>query len=255
MADSWLTELGMKAATPSRSRTFIYFIGAESGPIKIGKARNVKSRLSGIQTGHPEVLSCLGVMMGPERLEVGLHSRFSQYRLRGEWFDRSPEILQFIDQHTWSVDFAFTKSIPQEDRIVSLKRAVDADAEKLKAFAIQHFEEKLKADMIQGISDNFETMIEICQRFYEALDVLDKRLKQQEGHSIERRVFHDVIRTTLRKTLGCDWREAQSLLAEDISQERLQKRLMTLASSYLRNFRWNFNAPEKPVRIFKEAWQ
>ena len=56
------------------------------GPIKIGYSRNVESRLTNLQMGSSKELFLLGTLRGGRELEGKLHSRFNEYRLRGEWF-------------------------------------------------------------------------------------------------------------------------------------------------------------------------
>jgi T5orf172 domain len=67
---------------------WVYIIGpAESSVVKIGTAKNVKRRLGGIQTGHPEVLVIRWYTPGDRKLEDALHERFKSLRKTGEWFD------------------------------------------------------------------------------------------------------------------------------------------------------------------------
>lgn len=81
-------------ATPQ----FVYFIGAASGPVKIGIAGNPQNRLKGLQTGHHERLSILAVCDGDQELERAYHKRFAEHRLGGEWFGRVPEIEAEIER-------------------------------------------------------------------------------------------------------------------------------------------------------------
>ena len=77
--------------------TNIYFIQAETGkgPVKIGKANDVQSRLGSIQTGHPEKLTVVHTIEGvPIQVEQDLHKRFEAYRVRGEWF--TEDVIRFI---------------------------------------------------------------------------------------------------------------------------------------------------------------
>lgn len=65
----------------------IYFIRAgEDGPVKIGWAVDPKQRLAALQTAHHEKLLILRVIDGEQAEEQELHRRFSQHRIRGEWF-------------------------------------------------------------------------------------------------------------------------------------------------------------------------
>jgi hypothetical protein len=76
----------------------VYFIGAQSGPIKIGIAGNVQNRLKGLQTGHHEKLELLATCEGGQSLERDYHKRFASRRLNGEWFERCPEIEGEIER-------------------------------------------------------------------------------------------------------------------------------------------------------------
>lgn len=77
---------------------FVYFISHDHGPIKIGKARDVKKRLSSLQTSCPHRLSVLGIMPSDGSLEGKLHRQFSTLRMRGEWFRRDARLLDFIKE-------------------------------------------------------------------------------------------------------------------------------------------------------------
>lgn len=75
----------------------IYFIQSGSrGPIKIGVARNVVRRCLSLQTSHHRRLRILGTMEGTANEEANLHARFAAYRIRGEWFTASKQIIDYI---------------------------------------------------------------------------------------------------------------------------------------------------------------
>ena len=76
----------------------VYFIGIKpDGPIKIGMARNPASRLRDLQVSSPYELEVLASYPGGAFEEKELHRKFDGHHIRGEWFDRSPEILKEID--------------------------------------------------------------------------------------------------------------------------------------------------------------
>jgi hypothetical protein len=79
----------------------IYFIQqGDAGPIKIGYTQyNVASRLSTIQSGNPQPLRCIATLDGTLADEYKLHRQFSDFHIRGEWFDPSPALLGFIQAH------------------------------------------------------------------------------------------------------------------------------------------------------------
>lgn len=77
----------------------IYFIqqGCD-GPIKIGYSNNnVYERLISLQIGNPNELKLIEEIPGTRRVEKKLHKRFSNERIRGEWFEYSERLKLFIE--------------------------------------------------------------------------------------------------------------------------------------------------------------
>lgn len=78
----------------------IYFFQEEDdGPIKIGHSSDPLTRRGQLQTGNPRELKTLGVMVGNVNVESQLHEQFAPYRIRGEWFESVPVIINFIARH------------------------------------------------------------------------------------------------------------------------------------------------------------
>jgi hypothetical protein len=90
-----------------------YFIlNRRANRVKIGKSKFVYERFRTLQTACPDTLEILGILplegigdgmrtLTPEvplseYLEENLHSRFKKYRKKGEWFEYSPEIKEFL---------------------------------------------------------------------------------------------------------------------------------------------------------------
>jgi hypothetical protein len=105
-SDAFLDQLAtMRAAAPGgrlglaeyQRSVFLYFIQAESGPIKIGISDNVERRLANIRNQLYEDATLLAVFHGDRRLEQRLHRSLKRYRLRGEWFDPHPHVLRAIE--------------------------------------------------------------------------------------------------------------------------------------------------------------
>lgn len=76
----------------------VYFLqGLMGGPIKIGTAVEFGRRLTAIQACSPVLLRPLYLI--PEagkEVERKLHQRFAPFRLHGEWFEPSRELLEYI---------------------------------------------------------------------------------------------------------------------------------------------------------------
>jgi hypothetical protein len=78
---------------------FVYFVQAELlRHVKIGFAANVEKRLSQLQSGSPDKLELLGVILTDdmESLERYLHNRFRRDRLHCEWFAASDAVREFV---------------------------------------------------------------------------------------------------------------------------------------------------------------
>ncbi|MGE0652041.1 MAG: GIY-YIG nuclease family protein [Alphaproteobacteria bacterium] len=76
----------------------VYFIRvAGNGPIKIGVAKNVDKRASGIQTHHARPVRVLATEPGGRRREQQLHEKFASIHVRGEWFKAAPQLLRYIE--------------------------------------------------------------------------------------------------------------------------------------------------------------
>lgn len=87
-----------KAAEAIGVGMFTYFIQRiDGGPIKIGKAKYIRSRLWALQGASPVQLICLAYFAGDFELEV--HRLFHSVRLAGEWFNPDPTLLAFIAEH------------------------------------------------------------------------------------------------------------------------------------------------------------
>lgn len=71
----------------------------ESGLIKIGKTKNMKARLSMLQTGSSSKLKLIHVF--DEDIEKALHLKFKSSRKKGEWFDVNPHhVISFAKKLT-----------------------------------------------------------------------------------------------------------------------------------------------------------
>jgi len=77
----------------------IYFIqSGNNGPIKIGYTdKEVKSRLSSMQTGNPLQIIVLGTIYGFQDEEKDLHEIFKNYKMDREWFYPHPYFIQCVD--------------------------------------------------------------------------------------------------------------------------------------------------------------
>lgn len=76
-------------------QTFLYVIGSDQGPVKIGISNNPLGRLATIQTGcHVKVHLWFTKGIATRELalmhERAIHQDHKDRRLNGEWFDMDP---------------------------------------------------------------------------------------------------------------------------------------------------------------------
>lgn len=84
---------------------FVYFISDQlGGPVKIGTTKHLRERTLWLQGGYPHPLHVLGVLSGDYQLEAEMHRRFAASRLQGEWFQRTPELMEFIRHDAMNYD-------------------------------------------------------------------------------------------------------------------------------------------------------
>ena len=82
--------------------TNLYIIQAvNGGPIKIGVAQSISSRLTQLQTGNPYKLQVVKMVLDvPPKFEGKLHKIYERYRISGEWFDEIIlcELLELLEK-------------------------------------------------------------------------------------------------------------------------------------------------------------
>jgi hypothetical protein len=85
---------------PVKQSGFIYFLLVEhADAVKIGWTRDksLKTRMRHYYTYCPLNVDVLKVIPGSMMYERALHKRFTQIRMRGEWFRYTEELKSFID--------------------------------------------------------------------------------------------------------------------------------------------------------------
>lgn len=75
----------------------IYFIAAGDF-VKIGFTTSPVGRIRSIKTATPLPLKILHHQRGTMKQERELHRRFAAIRVRGEWFRKTPELLDYIEE-------------------------------------------------------------------------------------------------------------------------------------------------------------
>lgn len=83
-------------AIPER-QGYVYFVRAgKTKFVKIGWTRDLRMRLSVLQTGNQAKLKVLRVLSGDRETEGSIQRWFASFRHRGEWFWLDESIAKFI---------------------------------------------------------------------------------------------------------------------------------------------------------------
>jgi len=89
-------DLSLLRADKSQHGEIYIITEGDDGPVKIGFTRNASQRLEALQTGNSKKLSLIAKIPGTQRDEILLQKIFGEYRIRGEWFERAPQIKVLI---------------------------------------------------------------------------------------------------------------------------------------------------------------
>jgi hypothetical protein len=73
----------------------IYFIETQ-GHVKIGYSNDPQRRFNNLTVGCPTKCTLIAVIEGDMADEKDIHERFKANRIRGEWFEFTPEINAFM---------------------------------------------------------------------------------------------------------------------------------------------------------------
>lgn len=75
----------------------VYIMEAVGFPyVKIGHTRDLETRLVRISQQVPFEVRVIGIVKGTERDEGELHRQCATWRVRGEWFEKAPELLELV---------------------------------------------------------------------------------------------------------------------------------------------------------------
>jgi hypothetical protein len=93
-----LNSIANELAKEEKKDHLYLFLNTENGSLKIGRSANVKARLKQLNTSSPDKISCIFEIREMGMLERGLHEMFEPFRLNGEWFEYSEEIINYFKE-------------------------------------------------------------------------------------------------------------------------------------------------------------
>ena len=110
---------------------------ARDAAVKIGKTTAARKgkRKKELQVGNPEKLYVIAKLRGGKKREAELHERFSASRIHGEWFRRTHEIQEWLDE--------IGASLPNRSLVV--KELDNADLESIEDAATISFQHRAAA--------------------------------------------------------------------------------------------------------------
>lgn len=84
------------AVVPPGPRSWVYYARRGDGNIKIGVATNLRARLGHLTAEHG-ALDLLATEQGSYDVETQRHTEFDEFRVEGEWFRPSVELLTHVN--------------------------------------------------------------------------------------------------------------------------------------------------------------
>jgi hypothetical protein len=100
---------------------FVYFcVAAQENEVKIGYSVNPTRRRLSLESTRHANLELFATIKGGAGIERKMHKRFAEYRIHGEWFEASPELMAFI--YSLRMDVAYDEAI-QFDAIYAHRQA------------------------------------------------------------------------------------------------------------------------------------
>lgn len=75
----------------------VYFVQrGHGGPVKIGWAQSIPSRVKSLQISSPETLILIRTINGSRAVERWAHHAFAKVRIRGEWFHYHKSMVTWV---------------------------------------------------------------------------------------------------------------------------------------------------------------
>ena len=78
----------------------VYFLQErkKNGFIKIGRTADLPERTRTLQQGNPHELKKIATIPGCPNIETTIHKDLEAFRFRGEWFEPTDEVLDYIEK-------------------------------------------------------------------------------------------------------------------------------------------------------------
>ena len=148
--------------------TSVYFI-TDGEFIKIGIAKDVKSRLKALQTGNPKELFILKTIeYGDGEVyyqESMFHNKFAKTRAVGEWFSMSKELLSFVyDGGDISALRMLEEKLDEKEELHRLEK-----------------ERNIREEELQRLDNEIDSLSDLYSRLIEKIRLARDSLKKLQG--------------------------------------------------------------------------
>ena len=70
------------------------YIISDGSALKIGHSHKPFERLAALQVANSSTLKFVALIAGVQEIEANLHTQFSEYHIRGEWFHDNGDIIE-----------------------------------------------------------------------------------------------------------------------------------------------------------------
>lgn len=150
---------------------YIYFVGNEHGAIKIGFTSNaLRYRFAQLQSDNADRLTILGTFRGDVSDEGQIHMLFSHLCIRGEWFEASDELVNYL-QSLDGVDKDKIRNwhqaiLPSGDTS-AIQKAIAKREAKAEQFIEDAYQEakQIKQDARQTANEIINTSLDLIRKY------------------------------------------------------------------------------------------
>jgi len=93
--DWWLRSYFERQSIKKIDYEYVYLF-TDGEHYKIGYTKDIKKRLSSINTGNAKNIEIVDYIIGSKSIEKKLHKKFDHLKIKGEWFLKDNEILEYF---------------------------------------------------------------------------------------------------------------------------------------------------------------
>jgi hypothetical protein len=112
-----------KRSKPTGTIYFVTCLSSANYPIKIGwTLLSAEGRLMQLQCGNPNLMTMVATLVGTQEDERKLHFYFAHLHVRGEWFMRGADLLDYIGGLPGQVETYGAEEFDDDRTSISVRR-------------------------------------------------------------------------------------------------------------------------------------